>query len=89
VIDPAAAPGVIGFPPWAVAAPGRPLAGIELDVEAGYGPGGTDVPEPLRQAIRLLLAHWYEHRGVATADGLTPLPAALDAITAAYRVLTL
>ena len=30
----------------------------------GYGGGAADVPEPLRQAIRLLVGHWYENRGV-------------------------
>ena len=40
------------------------IAGIELDVTVGYGDAAVDVPEPLRQAIRLLVAHWYENRGL-------------------------
>ncbi len=66
VIDKAAAPGVIGFVPWAIATPGRAVAGIEIDIECGYGDAASDVPEPLRQAVRLLLAHAYENR-VSTA----------------------
>ena len=34
----------------------------EIDFTAGYGSSGVDVPQPLRQAIRLLVTHWYEHR---------------------------
>ena len=50
--------------PWALTQPQRLAAGIELDVVCGYGDAATDVPEPLRQAIRLLVAHWYENRGL-------------------------
>jgi uncharacterized phiE125 gp8 family phage protein len=46
------------FAPWALPAPGRLAAGIELDVTVGYGDAAIDVPEALRQAIRLLTAHW-------------------------------
>lgn len=83
------AAGVIAFTPWAVAAPGRSSAGIELDIEAGYGNAAADVPEPLRQAVRLLLAHWYEHRGVASTEGATPLPQGFDALIAGYRLVSL
>ena len=58
------------FAPWALPAPGRIAAGIELDVTVGYGDAAVDVPEPLRQAIRLLMAHWYENRGLV-ASGAT------------------
>ena len=37
------------FAPWALPAPGRVAAGIELDVTVGYGDAAIDVPEPLRQ----------------------------------------
>ena len=36
-------------------APGRAVAGIEIDVVAGYG-APADVPSPLRQAILMLVA---------------------------------
>jgi uncharacterized phiE125 gp8 family phage protein len=68
--------------------PGRSTAGIELDVTAGYGDTAVDIPEPLRQAIRLLLAHWYENRAIV-AEGSTALPASVEALIAPYRVLSL
>jgi len=76
------------FAPWALPAPGRIAAGIELDVTVGYGDTANDVPEPLRQAIRLLIAHWYENRG-SVAGGTTPLPAAVASLIASYRMLSL
>jgi uncharacterized phiE125 gp8 family phage protein len=42
--------------------PGLRMAGIEIEFVAGYGNDGADVPEPIRQALRLLVAHWYEVR---------------------------
>ncbi len=42
--------------------PGRIANGIEIEVTAGFGPDGNDVPGPLRTAMLLLIAHWYENR---------------------------
>jgi uncharacterized phiE125 gp8 family phage protein len=44
------------------AKPGRPVNGIEVAVQAGFGATADDVPEPIRQAMLLLIAHWYEIR---------------------------
>ena len=49
-------------------APGRRMNGIEIDFSCGYGPSGADVPEPLRRAILMLVAHGYEFRGAFRAD---------------------
>jgi uncharacterized phiE125 gp8 family phage protein len=71
-------------------APGRLAAGIELDVVVGFGDAAIDVPEPLRQAIRLLVAHWYENRGVAAiGHAVAMLPATVAALLAPYRMLSL
>jgi uncharacterized phiE125 gp8 family phage protein len=81
---------VLAFAPWAVPAPGRVVAGIELNVTVGYGDAAIDVPEPLRQAIRLLTAHWYENRGlVTTGVNHSPLPSTVAALIAPYRMLSL
>src|SRR5215204_4629062 len=90
VSDKAAAPSIIAFPSWSLPAPGRALAGIEIDVEAGYGATPFNVPEPLRQAIKLLVAHWYENRGlIAAGQSIATLPATVAALLAPYRVLSL
>ena len=86
----AAAPGVIAFAPYALPPPGRAVAGIEIDVEAGYGATASDVPEPLKQAIRQLVAHWYENRGAgAPGESALRMPATVAALIAPYRVLAL
>jgi uncharacterized phiE125 gp8 family phage protein len=63
--------------------PGRPNHGIEIDVVAGFGPAAADVPAPLAQAIRLLVARWFENRGDMPVDAT--LPPDLSALVAPYR----
>jgi uncharacterized phiE125 gp8 family phage protein len=88
VVD--AAANVIAAPCWALPLPGRSTAGIELDVELGYGANAGDVPDALRHAIRLLVAHWYENRGLAAVGAtVAMLPAGVGALVATYRVLSL
>jgi uncharacterized phiE125 gp8 family phage protein len=81
---------MLAFVPWAVPVPTRIAAGIELDVTVGFGAAAADVPEPLRQAVRLLVAHWYENRGLIAAAGETALlPSTVTALIAPYRMLSL
>ncbi len=69
---------------------GRTVNGIEIDVTAGYGPSSVDVPGPLRQAILMLVAHWYEHRGAVGHDlAVLVAPLGFEALIAPYRVLSL
>lgn len=77
------------FAPWALPQPARTAGGIELDVTLGYGDAAIDVPEPLRQAIRLLVGHWYENRGLVSPDAGHLLPAAMRALLAPYRMVSL
>ena len=89
IVDKAAAPALLAFA-HAPPTPGRAAAGIEIDITAGYGTTPASVPQPLRQAIRLLTAHWYENRGLATvANAIAVLPATVAALIAPYRVLAL
>ncbi len=48
--------------------PGRALNGIEIIVIAGYGNDATQVPQPIRQAILMLIAQWFEHRSPPTLN---------------------
>ena len=66
--------------------PGRREAGIEIDVTVGYGAAATDVPAPLRQAIRMLAARWYENRAAAaTQADMRTMPVDVAALIAPYR----
>lgn len=58
--------------------------GIELDITCGYGPAPEDVPEALRQAMRLLVAHWFENRGDAAAR--TDIPGDVATLAAPFRM---
>jgi uncharacterized phiE125 gp8 family phage protein len=64
--------------------PGAAIAGIEIEYDAGYGDSAADVPEALRQAVRLALAAAYEDRAGAVA-----LPEAARALIGAFRTLHL
>jgi uncharacterized phiE125 gp8 family phage protein len=86
-IDRVSQPGVL-IVPAGMPAPARASGGIEIDVELGYGDAPSDVPEPLRQAIRLLVAYWYENRSLPVARGAAP-PADISALLAPYRVVSL
>jgi uncharacterized phiE125 gp8 family phage protein len=88
VVD--AAANIIASPCWSLPLPGRFTAGIELDLQLGYGGNASDVPDALRHAIRMLVAHWYENRGLAAIGAnVAMLPAGIAALVAPYRVLSL
>ena len=73
-----------------VPAPGRATAGIELDVSIGFGDTVEDAPESLRQAVRLLVSHWYDNRGVvASAGQCAVLPSTVAALIAPYRMFSI
>jgi uncharacterized phiE125 gp8 family phage protein len=72
--------------------PGLMVNGIEVDFTAGYGDQPTDVPEPLRLAMRRLVAHWYEHReadGGAEAAVSSGTPSSVAALLVPYRMISL
>jgi uncharacterized phiE125 gp8 family phage protein len=66
--------------------PGRVGNGIEIAFTSGYGDAAGDVPAPVRQAILLLVAHWYEFRaGFGPADQPVSYPAGYGRLIAFYR----
>ncbi|MDP1909966.1 MAG: head-tail connector protein, partial [Hyphomicrobium sp.] len=82
----ASSPGLIAFDAGRVTHPSAEIAGIEIDIEAGYG-AAADVPAPLVQAIRLLLARAYEYRG--QGDKSDTMPEGIAELLAPYRVVSL
>ncbi len=61
--------------------------GIAITVRAGYGATAADVPADLMQAVRLVLAHFYEYRdGTGEAQAL---PATVAALLSPYRLVRL
>ena len=70
------APRLLAKPGMSLPQPATRLDGIAIDFTAGYGAAG-DVPPPLKQALLLLLAQWFEDREAAAARGLPPMVVAL------------
>ena len=69
--------------------PTRISAGIELDIAVGFGDVASNVPEPIRHAIRILVAHWHENRAIVAGAEVAPVPANAAALIAPYRMLPL
>ena len=66
--------------------PLRTFNGIEIDFSAGFGEAGTDVPDLLKRAMLLLVAHWFEFRGsYGPGDQPVSWPAGYDRLIAGYR----
>jgi uncharacterized phiE125 gp8 family phage protein len=75
-------PALLVFEPGFPDAPG----GMEVDLLVGFGPAASDVPEPLRHALRMLVAYWFENRGDEDHQR-AQLPADVALMIAPYRSL--
>lgn len=51
----------------------------------GYGDVGSDVPEPIRQAMLLMIGHLYENRQTVSVGAMTEIPFTANALLAPYR----
>ncbi|MBJ3774822.1 head-tail connector protein [Acuticoccus mangrovi] len=84
-VDSASAPGRLKFAAgrfWGA----RAMNGIEVDVTVGYG-DPEDVPAPLKQAVLLLIAYWFEEREAARVGAVTePVTSGVAALLAPYRM---
>ena len=66
--------------------PARLLNAFEVAFTAGYGDEVSDVPAPIRHALKLLVAHWFEHREPVVL-GIAPqeVPATVAGLLLPYR----
>lgn len=60
------------------------VAPVSITLTAGFG-DAEDVPQALKQAILLLIGHWYENREAVTVGAFAELPMAVKALIAPYR----
>ena len=67
--------------------PGRIANGIEVQFTAGYGAAPEDVPPMLRQGMKQIVAHLYEHRGDSPDQALVASGAAV--LFQPYRLMSL
>lgn len=60
---------------------------VTIRYEAGYGANGDAVPAPIRQAILMLLGHWYENREAINIGNISSeLPLAAQWMLEPYRL---
>jgi len=60
---------------------------IVVTFVAGYGTAATDVPEPIRVAMLMMVGHWYENREAVADVRLNEVPFATESLLWPYRVL--
>jgi uncharacterized phiE125 gp8 family phage protein len=63
-----------------------PANPIQITFVAGYGDAADDVPEFIKQAITLLLAHWYENREAISEGLLREIPLGVESLIWLDRV---
>jgi len=67
-------------------APSRELNAFEVAFTGGYGDEADDVPAPIRHALKLLVAHWFERRDpVVLESGAQEVPTMVAALLSPYR----
>jgi uncharacterized phiE125 gp8 family phage protein len=64
----------------------RAFNAYEVAFTAGFGDAGSDVPQPMRHAVTLLVAHWFERREpVELGPGPQEVPAIVSGLLQPYR----
>lgn len=64
--------------------------GLEIDLQLGIGDLGVDIPDTLKRAILLLVAHWYEFRGaISPQQQPVSIPPGFDGLMAPHRKINL
>lgn len=78
---------IVGFS-WPV--PLDTINAVRIRFIAGFGPAASDVPEPIRQAMLLMIGNWYENREeVVIGQAAMQIPMAAEALLSAYELVTI
>lgn len=69
-------------------AAGRAINGIEIDLRAGFGATGAEVPDVLKRAMLMHVAQMFELRGALTPDvqPAADVPAGYERLVASFRM---
>lgn len=59
---------------------------VKLTFTAGYGASDEQVPHDIKQAIMLLVAHWYEHREAATSIKSEDIKFSVEALLDLHKI---
>ena len=60
----------------------KEVNGVELELTVGYG----TIPEEFKLAIKMMVEHWYEHRGPITELKLEEAPMTVQMLLAQYEM---
>lgn len=90
VVDMSSVPSRIKFRVASMPCAARAINGYEIDFIVGFGATTLEVPHDLRQAILMLVAHWYENRSAVSGD-MSPAatPKGVSDLIQPYRVVNL
>lgn len=70
---------------WPELEEGRPDA-IKIEITCGYGDNPTDVPEDIRNAIKVVLTDLYENRGTVVLGSVQKIPNYLNDLIHTYKI---
>jgi uncharacterized phiE125 gp8 family phage protein len=59
---------------------------IEIIWAAGFGATANSVPEPIRQAVLLMVGHWYAHREAVSETALAEVPMSAKHLIEPFRL---
>ena len=59
---------------------------IKITYRAGFGDAASDVPQNVRHAMFLMIAHWYKQWSASTEIKMNTLPMGVDALLGVDRV---
>jgi uncharacterized phiE125 gp8 family phage protein len=57
---------------------------VSVEFTAGYGTEASDVPLPLRRAMLMLIAHWFNVAEGVSATEMSSVPMAVDMLTTPF-----
>jgi len=64
----------------------RPVNGVCIEFDSGYGDLASDVPKRVNQAMLLLIGHLYAHREESTEKALQSIPFGVKALLSLDRI---
>ena len=59
---------------------------IKITYRAGYGDTAASVPETVKLAVKMLVAHWYQQREAVSEMRLQDIPVGVEALLSVERV---
>jgi len=59
---------------------------VQIQYDTGFGDAPADVPAGIVQAVKLIVAHWYETRTAVTEKSMSELPLGVRTLLHKYRV---